>query len=334
MGRGQSIQYHKPIHEDYVDGSLTCLKPEIIKKHINNHFPLVLNIEPTNACNLSCTFCPREKTVQQQGTNYLSMKTFKKIIDEINEDNRLIMLNLHKDGEPLLNKELPEMVAYAKEKNIAKVIHLNTNGTLLNTPRGKQLLEAGIDDITISIDAAFAETYQKLKQRRGFNVLNDNIQSFIEYRDKIGAITTIRVKIMEFNQINDDEIEAFHDRWEGIADQVQVTGVHDWNGAINNLTVTDETSPYRYPCALLWYALAINSNGDVSTCNVDWNYSGVVGNIHKKCLRSIWQDLPIRKIRQAHLNSQWNYVPVCNKCVVWVSVGDMKEYLETRLEFI
>lgn len=121
----------------------------------------------------------------------------------------------------------------------------------------------------------------KLKQHRGFNALNDNIRSFIEYRDKIGAITTIRVKIMEFNQISDDEIEAFHDTWEGIADQVQVTGVHDWNGAINNLTVTDETSPYRYPCALLWYALAVNSNGDVSTCNVDWNYSGVVGNIHK-----------------------------------------------------
>ena len=77
-----------------------------------------------------------------------------------------------------------------------------------------------------------------MKQRRGFNILNDNIQSFIEYRDKIGARTTIRVKIMEFDQICNDEIEAFHNKWEGKADQVQVTGVHDWSGAVRNLTIT------------------------------------------------------------------------------------------------
>ena len=52
MGRGPSNQYHEPINEAYVEGSLTCLKPETIKRLINTDFPLVLNIEPTNACNL------------------------------------------------------------------------------------------------------------------------------------------------------------------------------------------------------------------------------------------------------------------------------------------
>ncbi|GAG09634.1 unnamed protein product, partial [marine sediment metagenome] len=167
-----------------------------------------------------------------------------------------------------------------------------------------------------------------------FDSLEKNIESFIEYRDKIGGGTTIRVKIMEFEQVTDDEIRAFRARWENIADQVQVTGVHNWSGVISDLTVTDETAIIRYPCALLWYALAVNSNGKASICNVDWDYSGVVGDLNEKSLHAIWNDQSIRKIRQAHLNSQWDYVPVCDLCVVWVSVGDLKDYLETRTEFI
>ena len=148
------------------------------------------------------------------------------------------------------------------------------------------------------------------------------------------TITSGTVKIMEFDLVTPFEIKAFHDRWEGIADQVQVTGVHDWSGAINDLTITDETSSVRFPCALLWYALAINSNGKVSICNVDWDYSGEVGDIHINSINKIWNDAPIKKIRKAHLESRWDYVPVCNSCVVWTSVGNIKPYLLTRQEFI
>ncbi len=334
MGRGAYKQYHKLLNENYVEGTLTCLNPETIIKRCKADFPLVLNVEPTNACNLRCTCCPREKTVLHQGVNYLPIETFKKIIDEAAQYGRLIMLNLHKDGEPLLHKQLPDMVAYAKKRNVSDLIHLNTNGTLLNSLIGKRLLEVGIDDITISIDAAYPETYSNLKQSQNFDQLTKGIESFIEYRNKIGASTTIRVKIMELDQITIEEIEAFHGRWEGLADEVQVTGVHNWSGAISNLTVTDETTPNRYPCGLLWYALAVNSNGDVSVCNVDWDYSGVVGNVYKKSLHNIWTDIPMRKIRRAHLSSQWNCISVCNQCVVWVSVGNLKDYFETRLDFI
>jgi MoaA/NifB/PqqE/SkfB family radical SAM enzyme len=334
MGKGPTKRYHNSIHEAYVDGTLTCLKPEVIRQAIDSDFPLVLNIEPTNACNLHCTFCPRERTAARQGENYIELNTFKKIIDEATEYHPLFMLNLHKDGEPLLHDELPEMVAYARKKDVAGTIHLNTNGMRLGGSMGQRLLESGIDDITISVDAAYPETYRQLKRSRHFDTLIKNIESFIEHRDRVNSETTIRVKIMEFDAVAGAEIDAFHDQWTGIADEVQVTGVHNWSGAISGLRVTDETSSERYPCALLWYALAVNSNGDVSICNVDWDYSGVVGSVHQKSLHAIWNDLPLRKIRRAHLDAHWDYVPVCDSCVVWTSVGNLKSYLQTRVEFI
>ena len=119
-----------------------------------------------------------------------------------------------------------------------------------------------------------------------------------------------------------------------VADEVQVTGTHNWSGAIDEIEVTDEQTPDRYPCVLLWYMLAVNSNGEVSTCSVDWNYSGSVGNVHEQSLKEIWNGDRIREIRRNQLNGIWNDPDVCDECVVWVSVGDMWEYLKTRKEFL
>lgn len=322
------------MNEDYVKGTLTCLAPDVIRSRVNTEFPLVLNVEPTNACNQSCYYCPRERNARKYGIHYLPFSTYRKIVDEASDYPQLIMLNLHKDGEPLLHKELPEMVEYARKRNIAKTIHLNTNGILLDTKIGKRLLESGIDDITISVDAAFPETYRKLKGKYNLEALQRGIASIIEYRDKIGAMTTIRVKIMEFDMVGNGEIAAFLEKWEGVADDVQVTGIHNWSGAIQGLNITDETTFVRYPCALLWYALAVNSNGTVSICNVDWDYSGVVGSIYDNSLHTIWNDTPLRRIRQFHMDSQWGKVGVCNLCVVWVSADNLKSFFSSHLEFL
>lgn len=332
MGRGPTEKYYKVMNDLYIEGTLTCLKPEIIKKHISNEFPLVLNIEPTNACNADCFYCPRKTMIKAQGQSFMSLHVFKQIIDQVGS-NQLIMLNLHKDGEPLLNNELPEMIEYAKQKNASKVIHLNTNGILINSKTGRKIIENGIDDITISIDAAYEKTYQALKNVKGLDKLEINIKKALKYRDEIGSSTIIRVKIMEFEKISTAEMELFHKKWQGIADEVQVTGVHDWGGEIDDVEITDEKALKRYPCALLWYMLAINSNGKVSVCNVDWNYSGVIGDIHDNSIHDIWNGQAIKKIRRNHLTGVWNKPDVCENCVVWVSVGDLKTHFESEKKF-
>lgn len=332
MGRGPTKDYYRVMNENFVEGSLTCLKPEVLERRITTEFPLVLNVEPTNACNAKCCYCPNGEVVKNQGVSFLKINDFKKIIDQI-KSHKLVMLNLHKDGEPLLHKKLPDMVEYAKEKNVAEVIHLNTNGIMINTMIGRGIIERGIDDITVSVDAANENTYQRLKGIPGLDKLNESIEKAINYRDKIKSSTKIRVKIMEFDGVDQGEIDLFYEKWSVISDEVQVTGIHNWGGAID-VNVTDEKTEHRYPCALLWYMLAISSNGTVSVCNVDWDYSGVVGNIHSQNIQEIWNSESIKNIRRAHLKGEWDCPSVCRECVVWVSVGDMEEYLKTRVEFI
>lgn len=333
MGRGPTKEYYQAMNENYVEGSLTCLKPEIVKSKISTDFPLVLNIEPTNACNAKCYYCIRRTMVKTQGINFMGLDVYRKIIDQINNKS-LIMINFHKDGEPLLCADLPDMIEYAKNKEAANILHFNTNGILINDKIGRAVIERGVDDITISIDASYEKTYRRLKELNNLDKLESNIRKAIEYRNKINSPTKMRVKIMEFEDIEKEEIENFREKWTGIADEVQVTGIHTWSGAIEGLKCTDEQTDRRFPCAILWYALAINSNGKVSICNFDWNYEGVVGNVQENEIVEIWNSEAIKKIRRSQLEGIWDEPKVCEKCVGWVSTGDLWTFFQSQNKFI
>ena len=221
MGRGPTKKYHKKLMDGYIEGTLTCLKSSVVRSEAHTDFPLVLNIEPTNDCNLNCYICPRRESGREVG--YMTMDSFKKIVDEASQYKKLRMLNLHKDGESLLHPQLAEMIRYAKEKDISRVIHLNTNGTLLTARKAEEIIESGIDDITISLDAFSKETYKKIKRSSGFGTLEKKIISFFELREKMRYKTPfVRVKIMEF-QDTAGEIEDFVKKWTPIADEVQVS---------------------------------------------------------------------------------------------------------------
>lgn len=333
MGAGPTEKYHQVLNDYFVMGSLTCLKPEVLQEKLSADFPLMLNIEPTNACNARCWYCPREITAEKHGVHFMDKDLYRHIVDQI-PPHHLIMINYHKDGEPLLNRDLPWMVGYAKEKEAAEILHLNTNGILLSGLTAKGILEQGIDDITVSIDAARESTYQELKRIKGLDRVERGVRDILEYRDRIGASTRIRVKLIEFDAISMDEIEEFRMRWEGLADQVQVMGSHSWGGAIDGIKVTDASSPVRYSCALLWYLMAINASGTVSKCNYDWNYSGLLGDARTQPLKEIWQGQKAKACRKAHLDGRWDFNEVCKTCVAWVPFTQTEDILKDRDDFV
>lgn len=332
MGRGPTAAYHKDMADGYIKGTLTCLNAEYIKSRINTGFPLVLNIEPTNDCNLSCYLCPRNKGARKVG--YMDFVLFKKIIDESKEHGKLRMINFHKDGEPLLHPDIYKMIKFAHNAKVAQTLHLNTNGLLLDKKRCENFLDSGIDDITVSIDAARRSTFKKIKGADLLKRVELNVQQLFELKSKMKLIKPfIRVKIMEFKDITRDEIDEFVKRWSGIADDVQVTGAHNWSGAIRDLEITDEIRERRYPCVLLWYMLAVNWDGKVSCCNVDWNLTAVVGDAAREILHDIWNGPRIKELRRAELVGNHALAQVCKECVVWAGGEDLADYFIRKKEF-
>jgi MoaA/NifB/PqqE/SkfB family radical SAM enzyme len=78
--------------------------------------PFVIQVEPTTSCNLKCVFCPiNDKTISIKKET-MKLKTFMKMVDQCREFPQAIkFLRFIGIGEPLLNKDLPEMISYAKQ---------------------------------------------------------------------------------------------------------------------------------------------------------------------------------------------------------------------------
>jgi MoaA/NifB/PqqE/SkfB family radical SAM enzyme len=94
---------------------------------------------------------------------------------------------LHGIGEPLLNRELPEIIRYLKERNVKVVT--NSNGTLL-TPKWQQaIVESGLDVYRCSIDGATPETYARIRGADLLDKLVEGLGGLIETRKRLNSDT-------------------------------------------------------------------------------------------------------------------------------------------------
>lgn len=115
--------------------------------------PTELQVEVSSRCNLRCGVCLR--THHRLGPDRdLSAADFAHIIEGL---PRLERVAFQLNGEPLMCRELPEMIAMARAVGAETVV--NTNGVLLTRRRRRELLDSGIDAIRISLHGASAKTH-------------------------------------------------------------------------------------------------------------------------------------------------------------------------------
>ena len=311
----------------FIPGSYSFMKPEIIKGS-DISFPLMLNVEPTLLCNMRCFMCPSHsvdlKQYQKRDAGFMEWELFVKIIDECAKEKRLLVLNMHKDGESTLHKQFPEMLKYASEKNAAEIIHFNTNCNIDDKGVIDRILASGVDDITLSIDAFTSEIFYKIKGVDIFDKVIENAHYFFEQRNKMGLDKPfIRAKIIKTKDtIN--EIDGFIEYWKEIADEVQVQGIHDFAGA---LELQEGIKTERYPCVFPFYSTAINWDGKVTLCHRDFDDTDVFGNLKDLTLKEIYSSPKYAQYRKGLLENSVEGLSVCKKCTNWKDGPDMTDGL-------
>jgi radical SAM protein with 4Fe4S-binding SPASM domain len=142
--------------------------------------PVCLYLETTNRCNLLCTTCPRTYEELEPPAD-MSWQLFCSIVDQIPNLSQAV---LHGVGEPMLVKNLPRMVRYLKDRGT--YVLFNTNGTVLNEKNGRALIEAGLDELRVSFDAANAESYKAIRGKNYFDRILKNVRAFREMQEREG----------------------------------------------------------------------------------------------------------------------------------------------------
>jgi len=143
--------------------------------------PVCLYIETTNRCNLLCTTCPRTYEDLEPPAD-MSWELFTHIVDQFPDISRVV---LHGIGEPMMVKELPRMVRYLKDRGT--YVLFNTNGTLLRPKKGRELIEAGLDELRVSLDAADARAFKLVRGRDWFDRIVRNVRDFVELKQRLNA---------------------------------------------------------------------------------------------------------------------------------------------------
>jgi len=139
----------------------------------NLKLPKTLYLESTNRCNLRCSGCILYLGGREPKRD-LSLDQAVKITGQLPELENVI---LHGIGEPLLNQELPDIIRHLKGRDA--YVLFNSNGTLLSGRIQRDLIRTGLDELRISLDAASAGGYRKIRQSDQFKQVLENLRSFV-----------------------------------------------------------------------------------------------------------------------------------------------------------
>ena len=161
-----------------------------------------LRLAVNETCNLRCIYCMPEEGVQLLNKDqYLSKLEIKRIISLFTQMG--ITKIRFTGGEPLLRKDISELIRYAKDECKIEQVHLTTNGILLNKYLD-QLSRAGLSGINISLDSLRPERFKKITRRDKLQQVLDNI---ILAQDS--AIPSLKINVVFMRGFNDDELLDF-----------------------------------------------------------------------------------------------------------------------------
>jgi MoaA/NifB/PqqE/SkfB family radical SAM enzyme len=142
--------------------------------------PVCVYLETTNRCNLLCTTCPRTYEELEPPAD-MSWGLFTSIVDQIPDLQRAV---LHGVGEPMLVKSLPKMVRHLKDRGT--YVLFNTNGTVLNERNGRALIEAGLDELRVSLDAANARSFRAVRGKDYFGRILRTVRASRNLQEREG----------------------------------------------------------------------------------------------------------------------------------------------------
>ncbi len=289
--------------------------------------PFIINVDPSDACNFRCKFCPTgDRTLMKatpgRGHGLMDFGLFRKIIDDIGEfETPIKVLRLYKDGEPLLNPHFVDMVKYARASGCCDRIDTTTNASRLSPELNLQLADAGLNRINVSVYGMTDSQFREFSGARvDFNRFADNLRHLYEH---LGEDCELIVKI-NGDTLNEADRNKFYEVFGDIADGVFVEHIMscwpEFDLESHGIQANPDVGIYGQPikevlvCPYIFYSFSINSDGSASSCFLDWERRLVIGNAGTSKVRDIWNGIALRAHQKLMLAGERKEHPVCGHC--------------------
>ena len=292
-------------------------------------FPLVLQVQTQSFCNGRCSICPYYISSQILDNGTMEWELFEKIASELASEKQIptFMFALH--NEPLLDKRIFEWVKHIKARNSETRCIIVTNGELLDKFSLTEMLQSGLDQLIVSLNAHTRETYESINTGLDFDRVMRNVHYLLSDRDMKPKVE-LRFALTRENV---HEVQPAVAYWKTQGIHTKVRGITNRAGSLDNyerLKLKDvhytgalilrvwkrlmSTARGAIGCDIPFYQMNVLFNGDVIVCCHDWNRTTVVGNLKTSSLKEVWNSERLNKIRGLIVRKKYAQINSCREC--------------------
>jgi len=294
--------------------------------------PKSVKIELTGRCNYRCGFCAlRMRPEQPKKADDMSLEFFKKITQDM-YDSGVEEIGLFYLGESLMAPELTvKACRWLKEELGMPYVFLTTNGSLLGEVVTHALMDAGLDSLKFSINAADFEQFEDVMgvKRKLYQQALDNLKRAYAIRNRCKYKTKIYASSIKYDGAQQERMEDLvRQHVEPYVDESYYLPLYSMGSVA---TEREAELGYRptagnqgrlgglvkpLPCWSAFTEGHVRSDGQVSLCCFDADGRFQVGNLHKDSWMDIWHNEAFTTIREAHLKEDLSGT-VCEECVAY-----------------
>lgn len=290
--------------------------------------PLSMDFLVSNVCNFKCNYCIQSGTTEQfeksgYKKQFMDWETFELGVKQVKEfPHKLKMLVFHGHGEPTLNKHLPEMIKLVRKENIAEKVIVITNGSVLTPEYSHRLINAGLQELRISLQGLSSEKYMEISQAK---IDWEEFYENIVYFSKIKGNCRLSTKIADTALESEDE-KRFFELFGGVCDAVGIEHIYE---CFAHLGKNYAGVPYykvaknRWgeeiagPISVCWLPFGkmdLSADGRFTNCCAA--LFGFERNIREVSMLEMWNSPVMNKMREDFLRHNMDSYTACHKCHV------------------
>lgn len=277
-------------------------------------YPLHIDIDTIDACNLTCKFCNVRNSFPRTPTNkkipkQLVHQIFQEVANSPSRD-KLCAVNIGCYGEALLNAQMiPEILSLSHDAGVIETF-LHTNGQLLTEKIFKTLVKGDLTHLLISLDTLNPDIYRELRGGDIHRVL-DNLKAVIEFRDAEETIfPLIHISFMN-SPITDSERDHFIEFWREKVNFIEIQTFIDW--------VSPKTDKIiNIKCPQPWQRLMIDTEGNIIPCSAGIPDKSLMehslGSLNHTSIFEAWNSEKMSLLRKEIMRDKFNGFQFCQEC--------------------
>ena len=295
--------------------SLLCSQHEAL--------PSYIDVELTNLCNFHCCFCPTGTKAMKRMRGMMPDDVVDALAENV-QKYHIPGVRFIRWGEPTMHPRYIEILE--KIKKAGSLIHINTNGSLLDERQIQRLFDIHLDSIKFSFQGADEGTYNEMREGGDYERLLSTVRTFHEMRGNreypfIQISTTLTGESAEQIKNFKSDVEQYCDYYNIGYTKLNHLDVESMNideaemEKIRRLQKHETINRvYRPICPEAFDKLSINWNGDVTLCCGDYDNFMIVGNVLDNDIKYIFNSKATKLYREAIATKHYGLIKCCSEC--------------------